>query len=116
MQCIEQGSYKVIVYDEITDIHNDNIDIEVIFSDKTRYSATVFTVKNIETLMEKDAKTGENNDGQYLWCPDLLIIHDLKEVTILDTIQHLIDENKLSSVFQLLENDDDYDYWLGTEK
>lgn len=111
MKTIIKDTYKVTIFHEIEDSENDNIDVEVVFRDQTRYSATVFTLKNIQTLMEKYTKTGENNSGQYFWSSDLFILHSLTEDNILEAVAHLIQEDRLALAFQLLENDDDYDYW-----
>lgn len=115
MKYVEQNGYRVIIIDEIENPENDNIDVEVRFPDQRRYSASVFTLKNIQSLMTNYQETGECNDGQYFWCSDLFIVRDLHETTILDAIRHLIQEDELHSAFKLLENDNDYDYWLDRE-
>lgn len=112
MKYIAKDGYKVIIMHQVQDIENDNIDVEVRFPDQTRYSATLVTLKNIQELMTNYQKTGECNYGQYFWCSNIFIIRDLREETILEAIQSLIDEDEFTQAFDLLENADDYDYWL----
>lgn len=116
MKYILRDGYKVIIIDQVEYIDDDNIDVEVRFPDQTRYSATMFTLKNIQKLMTKNQQTGECNYGQYFWCSDIFIIRDLREETILEAIQSFLDEGKFKQAFDLLENDDDYDYWLDEPK
>ena len=83
------------------------IDVEVALSDGSRWSATFFTLANIEALMEKDSRTGENHDGLYFYCTDMIIVRQLDQETIEATIADLLDESSFESAFQLLREDDD---------
>jgi hypothetical protein len=88
-------TYQVI--GQAWDIHDDNIDIEISLPDGRRYSATFFTLSNIESLFEKNRRTGECDSGLYLWASDMVIVRDLEQQTIERTIASLIEQDELSS-------------------
>lgn len=46
-------------------VEDDNLDVIVTFSDRSKWIATFFTYNNIQTLREKNAKTGECMNGTY---------------------------------------------------
>jgi len=54
-----------IVGENVIDPTDDNVDVLVFTEDGSRYSATFFTLKNIETLMNKWRKSGECGNGSY---------------------------------------------------
>lgn len=96
---IQQDGYEVIIIDEVEEIENDNIDVHVKFQDSKHYIATFFTIANLQKLMDKNVHTGECNSGQYFWASDMVIIQDLREETILESIQYLIKEDELDYTF-----------------
>lgn len=107
MKIIQQDGYIVTIIDEIEDIENDNIDVHVEFNSEGSYIGSLFTIANIQKLVEKNMRTGECNSGQYFWASDMVIIRDLKEETILEMIQHLINKDELKYTFGYYPNDDD---------
>ena len=78
---------------------DDNIDIEVKFRDGRRYTATVFTVKNIETLFAKNKATGECGNGLYLWAVEMIVVETLSYEVLNLMVQNLIDEQEFESAF-----------------
>ena len=48
-------------------IEDDNTDVIVTFSDRSKWIASFFTYKNIQTLIEKNKQTDENLNGAYFW-------------------------------------------------
>jgi hypothetical protein len=92
---------KVIREDfEVEFIHtNDNPDDDnedIIISYKgQRYSATVFTLENIKSIIDRYAVSGECASGLYFYCPDLIIVKNLKRATILDAISNIISEGEI---------------------
>jgi len=70
----------------IENISNDNIDMMVAFEDETVYYATLFTVSNIQELIEKD------NDV-YFWAQNMFVVKDLSTTTIRKAVEKsIIDE------------------------
>lgn len=108
--------YKLIFFSWIgadQDPRDCNIDIEVQLADGKRYSATVFTAKNVSTLMDRWAKSGEYGGGEYFWCPDGLIIRDeMTKERIRRVIDYIAREGCLDQELSLLEEepDDDKDW------
>ncbi|MFI7117381.1 hypothetical protein [Amycolatopsis sp. NPDC049868] len=54
----------------------ENIDVEVRLPDGSRWSATMFTVAEVERLMEQWAQTGECGGGSYFGCSDGVIVRE----------------------------------------
>ncbi|MBY8889476.1 hypothetical protein K7472_32260, partial [Streptomyces sp. PTM05] len=54
-----------------------NVDVEVrLTPDGSRWSATVFTLAEVERIMARRSRTGEALGGRYFWCSDGLIVRD----------------------------------------
>ncbi|MER5890324.1 hypothetical protein ABT160_41405 [Streptomyces sp. NPDC001941] len=54
-----------------------NVDVEVrLTEDGSRWTATVFTLAEVERLMKRWSQTGEELGGRYFWCSDGLIVGD----------------------------------------
>ncbi|MEV4671055.1 hypothetical protein AB0K34_05310 [Actinomadura sp. NPDC049382] len=54
----------------------ENVDVEVTFSDGTRWGATFLTVREIERIMDRWRMSGEGQNGTVFRCPDLVIVRD----------------------------------------
>lgn len=78
---ISPGGYSV------SDVLNENIDINVILEDEVVYFATCFTPLNIETLLLKEEKE------VYFWATDMLIVKDLKKSTIREAVSQIIEDD-----------------------
>ncbi|MDH6609280.1 hypothetical protein M2164_004915 [Streptomyces sp. SAI-208] len=54
-----------------------NVDVEVrLATDGSRWSATMFTLAEVERLMRSRQRTEEGLGGRYFWCSDGLIVRD----------------------------------------
>jgi hypothetical protein len=84
--------YKIKVFNGDDPLHalDDNVDVEVIFDNGLRFSATFFTLKNIHSLFEKNRRTGECKKGLYFWCVDMIIVEKLSRHIIAKTVAALI--------------------------
>ncbi len=78
---------------------NDNVDVWVYTEDGSRYSATFFTVRNIETLMDRWRESGECAGGTYFWCIDAIIVRELSEATIRSTVDDLFANGEFYKAF-----------------
>lgn len=74
---------------------NDNVDVWVYTEDGSRYSATFFTLKNVETLMDRWRESGECAGGIYFWSTDAIIVREISE----EAIRHIIDDLFASGEF-----------------
>ena len=75
--------------------HDDNVDVEIVLADSRVFSATFFTLKNIERLLLEYEATGECASGLYFWSQDMIIVSDLDEPTLRKTIDDLIGSGEL---------------------
>jgi len=74
----------------ITEITDDNIDVNVILSNGFVYFATFFTISNIKNLMNKDL---------YFWSTDMIVVKNLEKETIKKIVLNIIDEELLETSF-----------------
>lgn len=93
------------------DTEDENTDVKVTFSDRTVWMATFFTYKNIQTLREKNKKTGECMNGTYFQASDMVLIDILSRDQIVEVIEYLIDNGEFEFVFtKYPEVDSEKDY------
>ena len=52
----------------------ENVDVEVVLDDGSRWSATLITLAEIEHIMNRLKEAGECFDGAYFQCADLVIV------------------------------------------
>jgi hypothetical protein len=97
---------EIIVFsvEDLTQPHADlNVDVEV--RDETgRWSATFFTLANVESLLAKYAATGECAGGTYLWAVDMILVRELSERVIIETVNDLRATGEFNRAFGLLED------------
>lgn len=77
-----------------------NVDVFVTLKDGSRWTATVFTVVEVERLMKLWAATDEALGGRYFWVSDGLIVRDPGIDNMTDVIAGLIGNGELSEIFQ----------------
>lgn len=76
---------------KITDLDNDNIDINVILPDEKVFFGTIFTTQNITNLLS-------NNEESYFWSINMFITKDLSIDTITCAIDNIIRDGVLSLI------------------
>lgn len=82
-----------------------NVDAEVRLTDGSRWSATVFTVAEVERLMGMWSKTGEAAGGRYFWCSDGLIVREAGIASMTEAIGGVLDEGDFEQILQRLEDE-----------
>ncbi|WP_445667367.1 hypothetical protein [Paenibacillus sp. FSL H8-0034] len=85
------------------DIYDDNTDVIVTFEDGSRWVASFFTYKNIQTLTEKNRRTGECLYGKYFWGSDMLLVDECSRNRIEEVIRDLIKEGDFENIFNRCE-------------
>lgn len=95
------------------DCYDVNSDVIVVFPDRSKWIASLFTYKNIETLRQKNIKTGEWMDGSIFWSSDMVLIDFISRERVEQLINHLIREDEFQSAFTRypdvdMENDEHY--------
>lgn len=81
------------------DVIDDNLDVEVKFSDGSRFTATFFTLENLSSLFTKNKQTGECGNGTYLWAKEMIIVQRLDQETMDATVRGLLRDGELESAF-----------------
>ncbi|MER7705894.1 hypothetical protein ABTX81_23740 [Kitasatospora sp. NPDC097605] len=83
-----------------------NIDVEVrLAADGSRWSATVFTLAEVERLLERCSRTGEAPDGRSFWCSDALIVRDPGIGSMTRVLAGLFDSGDLTRVLRRLDDE-----------
>ncbi|MFJ5886601.1 hypothetical protein [Kitasatospora cineracea] len=83
-----------------------NIDVEVrLTADGSRWSATVFTVAEVERLMQRWSRTGEALAGRYFWCSDGLIVRDPGIDNMTQVLAGLLDDGDFTQILQRLQDE-----------
>ncbi|MEC0270460.1 hypothetical protein [Paenibacillus anseongense] len=95
------------------DCKDGNTDVIVVFPDRTKWIASIFTYKNIETLRQKNIQTGECMNGSYFWSSEMVIIDVISRQNIEQLIDYLIKHVNFQSIFKQysdvdMEEDDNY--------
>jgi hypothetical protein len=82
-----------------------NVDVEVRLTDGSHWSATVFTVAEVQRLMERWAQTGEVAGGRYFWCSDGLIVREAGVANMTEAISGVLDEGDFEHILQRLDDE-----------
>lgn len=80
--------------------NDDNVDVYVTLGDGRKFTATFFTMKNIESLFRKNEGTGECGKGLYLWAADMVIVKRLSEEVVKQAVRELLAVGEFESAFQ----------------
>lgn len=81
---------------------DDNTDVIVTWANGSRWVASFFSYKNIQTLTQKNKRSGECLSGAYFWASDMILIDEVSRQRIEEVIDHLIRENDFETVFTQL--------------
>ena len=104
---IESGAdYELIIFhwpESVKDPKDDNVDVQVNFPDGSRYAATFFTYKNIQSLRDYYKESGECLGGKYFWAAEMILIEEISEENIRNVIRDLRQDGYFKRSFQLLE-------------
>lgn len=85
---------------QLGDPLDDNVDVYLTFPNGDNYVATFYTLRNIQALMAKDRKSGENCNGLYFWGTGMVIIDHLSEESFRAAAEDLIREGMLEQAFE----------------
>ncbi|WP_312747881.1 hypothetical protein [Sphingobacterium multivorum] len=77
---------------QVIDVDDDNLDINIILENDGVYFGTLFTLTNINKLMEKNREI-------YFWSTDMLIVKELSYQGIHAALQAVLNEGYFFSVF-----------------
>lgn len=89
-------TYKVI-HELSENSTDDNVDIEVHIKNK-KYFITIFTIKNIVSLLKNHKHTGECLNGTYFWSCNMVIVEELTEKIIDQVISDLVSSGEIKNL------------------
>ncbi|MGW1803030.1 hypothetical protein ACWCQN_46255 [Streptomyces sp. NPDC001984] len=86
-----------------------NIDMWVTFADGNRWSGTVFTLYEVQRLLDRWKGTGECLDGSYFWCWDGLIVREAGIPAMVRVVDDLVATGDYKGALRALGPEDDRD-------
>ncbi|MFC4853042.1 hypothetical protein [Actinophytocola glycyrrhizae] len=81
----------------------DTVDVEVTLADGSCWSATMFTLAEVERLMARWAVTGEYGGGSYFWCSDGVIVREPGVTNMTMVLAQLYEDGQLTDVLERLD-------------
>lgn len=81
------------------DLEDSNVDVIVSFEGRATYAATFFTLRNIESLMDRYRMSGECANGLYLWSTNMIIVERVDRETIEHAIADLLKSGEFAAAF-----------------
>lgn len=104
---MKNREFKInVVGQESWDRVDDNLDLEVMFEDGRKFTATVFTLNNIKSLFEKNKHSGECGNGLYFWATEMILVEELTTEIFNNLVHNLIDDGEFESAFNQVRNED----------
>lgn len=87
----EGGIREITIIGLISDVFNDDVDVNVRLDDGSLYVPTFITIENVKQKMIANQSDGECRSGRYFWTCDMVIIRDLRDETILEAVLDLVE-------------------------
>jgi hypothetical protein len=81
----------------------ENVDVEVVKGDGSRWSATFLSLAEIGRIMERWKTTGENHGGRFFQCHDLVIVNGGGIVGMVEVLNNLLESDELKNVLVRIE-------------
>ena len=85
------------------DVLDHNEDVEVKLKDGRTLSLTVFTIKNIISLMSGYRDSGECMGGKYFYCKDMLIVEKFDRENIKEYITNIIESEGVIGPMEIVD-------------
>jgi hypothetical protein len=81
---------KIDILNGAESLSDDNVDVSIRLWGGDIFYATLFTLKNIESIMQRYKDTGECLSGRYLWSKNMIIVESLDAKTIHAVIHDMV--------------------------
>lgn len=85
---------------------DDNVDVRIELADGRAYSVTLFTVRNLETLMARWGRTGECAHGLYVWATNMIVVQAISQAVIRRVAQDLVETGDIEKIGWLIDSSD----------
>lgn len=84
----------------------ENVDVEVVVDDGSRWSATLVTLAEIGRLMSRWKATGECLHGAYFQCADLVVVEQGGIAAATELLRQLVDSGQIRDVLVRVDIED----------
>ncbi|WP_051801465.1 hypothetical protein [Streptomyces sp. NRRL F-525] len=81
-----------------------NVDVEVHLPDGSRWSATIFTLAEVDRLMKRWEETEEAAGGKYFWCSNGLVVRAPGIPGMVTVIADLLRSREFDGAFHRLDS------------
>ena len=78
---------------------NTNSDVRVTFPDGRIYTATFFTLSNVDALRARHRETGECLGGRYFWSTNMILVDEVSRTRIEQVVTDLMASREFESAF-----------------
>jgi hypothetical protein len=108
---IKGPDYRILLIEGVDDLDptDDNVDVEILFDDGRRYGATLFTLQNLHSLMERYKGTRECGGGCFFWASQMVIVRNLTPAALAEAVGAVIEEGYLDLAFVRYANEGEED-------
>ena len=93
--------YQLIIFRDLKSVNpnDDNVEVRITFPNGKSYTTTFFTLQNIKSRIKTNKEDGECASGAYFWAPHMVIVKQLNEEVIRETIDSILAENQFRFAF-----------------
>jgi hypothetical protein len=84
----------------------ENVDVEVIHADGSRWSATLISLAEIGRIMERWKASGEGLGGRYFQCDDLVVTRDGGLANMIEVLGALVRSGEFRCVLARIDIED----------
>ncbi|MGB8344289.1 MAG: hypothetical protein WCD86_05365 [Ktedonobacteraceae bacterium] len=89
-------------------IPNDaNTDVIVTYEDGSRWAATFVSYQNVQTLREKNQKSGESLSGSYFWATSMILVDEVSRQRVEQVICDLLSIGQFEAAFTAVPTDEE---------
>jgi len=81
----------------------ESTDVIVLMSNGDKRAASFFSYEYIKAWEARQKDAEENLNGRLFWVPNMVIVDKCTKESIIEIVQHLIDEGDFKTAFRLLE-------------
>ena len=85
--------------EEPYDPENEAVDVRLLTQDGLEYESNFVARKFLDTMFEKDKRTGECAQGTYFAMPNMIIVNRVDESTVRKTIDAMIENLEIDIYF-----------------